>query len=174
MKGYAILAGGMTALALAACSTESARNETVVQNQTVATDAAPVAPAPALPANAAEPAPTASASATPAPDLAAGIPAALHGRWGLVPADCTSTRGDAKGLLTITADRLAFYESRGTIAQVVERDDNRLVADFAMTGEGQEWNRRMSLNVQDGGKTLIRREQGADAMPGPLKYSRCA
>lgn len=172
IKGYAILAGGMTALALAACSTETTRNETIVQNQTVAADEVPAAPAAQVAANAAAPAPAATASA--APDVAAGIPAALHGRWGLVPADCTSTRGDAKGLLTITADRLAFYESRGTIAQVVERDDSRLVADFAMTGEGQEWTRRMSLNVQDGGKTLIRREQGDDAMPGPLKYSRCA
>src|SRR4051812_2684079 len=26
------------------------------------------------------------------------IPTAIRGRWGLVPADCTSTRGDAKGL----------------------------------------------------------------------------
>src|SRR6476659_3156800 len=35
-----------------------------------------------------------------APDAAAAaIPAALHGRWGLTPGDCTSTRGDAKGLL---------------------------------------------------------------------------
>ena len=31
------------------------------------------------------------------------IPAAIQGRWGLTPADCTSTRGDAKGLLTIGA-----------------------------------------------------------------------
>ena len=29
------------------------------------------------------------------------IPAALRGRWGMTPADCTSTRGDAKGLLEI-------------------------------------------------------------------------
>src|SRR5688500_4994135 len=29
------------------------------------------------------------------------IPAAFHGRWGMVPADCTSTKGDAKGLITI-------------------------------------------------------------------------
>src|SRR5918996_4286908 len=31
------------------------------------------------------------------------IPASLHGRWGLTPGDCTSTRGDAKGLLVISA-----------------------------------------------------------------------
>src|ERR671912_3002240 len=29
------------------------------------------------------------------------IPTQYHGRWGMVPADCTSTRGDAKGLIDI-------------------------------------------------------------------------
>ncbi len=85
------------------------------------------------------------------PDTGTGIPAALHGRWGLVPADCTSTRGDNKGLLTITADTLRFYESVGTLGKVVERDTGRLVADFAMTGEGQSWTRRMVLDAEDGG-----------------------
>lgn len=173
MNGYRILAGGMTALALAACSTETTRNETVVHNETLVTDTAPGVGAPAPAANAAEPAAGATPTATPTPEPATGIPAALHGRWGLVPADCTSTRGDNKGLLTITADMLRFYESRGTIAKIVERDANRIVADFAMTGEGQEWTRRMTLDAQDDGRTLIRREQGADAMPGALKYSRC-
>ncbi len=48
--------------------------------------------------------PGASATSTETADAnAKTIPAALHGRWGMVPADCTSTRGDNKGLLTITA-----------------------------------------------------------------------
>ena len=38
---------------------------------------------------------------------------ALQGNWGMVPADCTSTRGDNKGLLRITATTLQFYESLG-------------------------------------------------------------
>ena len=33
------------------------------------------------------------------------IPAAFHGRWGMVPADCTSTRGDNKGLITVDAEQ---------------------------------------------------------------------
>lgn len=122
-----------------------------------------------------EPAPSAVPSPTAAsPDGGAGIPAALHGRWGLVPADCTSTDGDNKGLLTITGDTLRFYESVGTLGKVVERDPTRLVADFAMTGEGQEWTRRMVLDAEEGGKALVRREQGPDAMLGLLRYQRCA
>src|SRR6478752_2914554 len=54
---------------------------------------------------------TQPAKADPAP-AAMAIPAALQGRWGLTPADCMSGRSDAKGLLTIAADGLQFYESR--------------------------------------------------------------
>src|SRR5687768_11553061 len=64
-------------------------------------------------------APPANGVSAPAPPAgnqapAASIPAALHGRWGMSPADCTSTRGDAKGLLVVSADGLRFYESRAT------------------------------------------------------------
>ena len=52
-------------------------------------------------------------AAEPVNDAATAIPASLHGRWGLTPADCTSTRGDAKGLLIVSADGLKFYESLG-------------------------------------------------------------
>ncbi len=105
---------------------------------------------------------------------ATAIPAALHGRWGLVAADCTSTRGDAKGLLTIDATMLRFYESRGTLIRIAETEPSRIVADFAFSGEGQTWQRRMTLDVQDNGQTLIRRESGGDgAMPGPLRYRKC-
>lgn len=102
------------------------------------------------------------------------IPAALRGRWGLVPADCTTTRGDDKGLLEITGDRLRFYESRATIARINEQDDSRIDADFDFEGEGQRWTRRMTLDAQDGNTVLIRRDHGADAMPGPLRYEKCA
>src|SRR3954452_16808212 len=49
---------------------------------------------------------------TTVPVPASAIPPALHGRWGLTPMDCTSTRGDAKGLLIVGPADLKFYESR--------------------------------------------------------------
>ena len=103
----------------------------------------------------------------------AAIPAAAQGRWGLVPADCTSTRGDAKGLLTIDATTLKFYESRATLGKIAERSDTRLRATFAFSGEGSTWSLDEVFDVQDGGKTLIQREYGEDAQPAPLKYARC-
>ena len=102
------------------------------------------------------------------------IPVALRGRWGLVSADCISTKGDNKGLITISANDVRFYEAVATLDKIAESDPSRIVADFGFEGEGQRWQKRMLLDEQDGGKTLIRREYGADAMPGPLKYSRCA
>ena len=102
-----------------------------------------------------------------------GIPAKLHGQWGLVPGDCTSTRGDAKGLLTVSATSLGFYESRGTLSMIGDRSDTHIRASFAFSGEGMLWNRDEELDLQDDGKTLIRREYGEDAAPGPFKYTRC-
>jgi hypothetical protein len=118
----------------------------------------------------------AEATAAPLTDAAAvaTIPVAAQGRWGLVPADCSSTRGDNKGLLTIDPTTLKFFESHGTLGKIAERTDTRLRATFAFEGEGMTWTRDELLDVQDGGKTLIRREYGEDAAPGPFKYARCA
>ena len=119
----------------------------------------------------------AEATAVPAPEATAvadvTIPIAAQGRWGLVAADCTSTRGDAKGLLTIAATTLKFYESRGTLGKIAESSANRIRATFAFSGEGMTWARDEVLDVQGEGKTLIRREYGEDAAPGPFKYARC-
>lgn len=100
-----------------------------------------------------------------------GIPEAMQGRWGLVPADCTSTRGDAKGLMEVAAESLSFYESRAVLADVAERSDKRLEARFDFTGEGMRWQRDMVLVAK--GDTLVRQESGEGALPEPLTYQRC-
>ena len=119
----------------------------------------------------------ANSSVAPTPGATTGtpdeIPAALRGRWGLVPGDCTSTRGDAKGLLEITADKLEFYESVGTLDEVEEASPSRVRAEFDFEGEGMTWQRELVLEVEEGGATLVRREYGADAAPEPFRYARC-
>lgn len=114
----------------------------------------------------------APASETGAPVSAGRIPEKLRGRWGLVPADCTSTHGDAKGLLEVGADTLTFYESRATLTELRESGADRIRADFAFSGEGQEWTQDVELRIWGGAK-LIRQDRGPDAMPGPLAYARC-
>ena len=147
------------ALLLAACSSgsEPAANET---SAAAKTDPELTAAASATP------------TATPSP-VADAIPAAAQGRWGLVPADCTSTKGDAKGLLVVEPKRIKFYESVAKLGAISESNPTRLRANFAFSGEGMEWQQDMVLDVQDGGKTLIRREYGDEAAPGPFKYTRC-
>jgi hypothetical protein len=161
----------LLALALAGCS--KGEQQPPVEASATASPGAPApgpASAPASGSNASAPATGAEASAP----LSPTIPQAIQGRWGLVPADCTSDRGDAKGLLVIGPDSLRFYESAGKLGAIAERDDSRIRARFAFTGEGQAWQRDVVLDAQDGGKTLIRREYGADAAPGPFRYRRCA
>ena len=122
------------------------------------------------------PVPAASEAATPAASTTAAvtidaIPEQLRGSWGMVPADCTSTRGDAKGLLVVDATTLKFFESVGKLGAIAEASDTRIRASFDFTGEGMTWQREETLELQDG--ALIRSDAGQDAAPGPFKYTRC-
>jgi hypothetical protein len=149
-------------LALAACDNGTQGADITTEEAAAGGDLAEnssVAPV-ANPGAATDPAPTA-------------IPVALRGRWGLVPGDCTSTRGDAKGLLTITADKLEFYESVGMLDSVAEAAATRVRGSFDFEGEGMTWQRDVVLDVQDDGATLVRREYGDDAAPGPFRYAKC-
>lgn len=158
MKTLALPLAALAALAACDSAPDAAPDETLATGT-----AAPIVTA----------TPSETATPTASPTVAA-IPAAIQGRWGLVPADCTSTRGDAKGLLTIDATTLKFYESLGTLDDIEEASDTRIRASFDFMGEGMEWERDETLDVQDNGRTLIRREYGDDAAPGPFRYTRCA
>jgi hypothetical protein len=103
-----------------------------------------------------------------APKAASAIPAALHGRWGLTPADCTSTRGDAKGLLVITHGDLHFYESRAVPASDVQIDESSIAGHFDFTGEGQTWSKYEALKRD--GTRLTRTETNPAAS---YTYAKC-
>jgi hypothetical protein len=99
---------------------------------------------------------------------AAQIPAALHGRWALAPADCEPGRPDAKGLMTVLPNELRFYESRARMVKVNDSSSDSIGGDFAFTGEGQSWNRYQSLKLQ--GNALVR----TDTEPvASYTYARC-
>ena len=117
-------------------------------------------------------APPQSTAAAPAASTASGpvaaIPAVLHGRWGMTPGDCTSTRGDAKGLLIISSDGLRFYESSAKPVANAETSPNSFSADFAFTGEGQTWSKYQALSLDS--DRLIRTESSPMAS---FTYARC-
>lgn len=158
-----IALAALPALALAACDA-APTDDTAADADTTETPA-PVEPDSTTPAD--------DGAAAPDGDTAS-IPAALQGRWGLVAADCTSTRGDAKGLIEVAGDTITFYESRATLGDIAERSDDSIRAIFSFTGEGMTWTRDMALAAQDGGEALVRTEYGEDAMADPLRYSRCS
>lgn len=152
-------------LALAACQAnapDNAANDTVAAKQAEA----PVKEVETLPPDETVVEPGNATEAA----VEATIPESMQGRWGLVAADCTSTRGDAKGLLTITSDTLQFYESRAKLTKVVGNWPEKLKAEFAFTGEGQSWTRTETLSLTNSSNTLVREDE---ELAKPLRYSRC-
>jgi hypothetical protein len=107
--------------------------------------------------------------AKPLPGSASVIPVVLHGRWGLSPADCISTKGNAKGLLVVTSDGLDFHESRAVPAADAETDGNSIGGDFAFAGEGRSWTRYESLKLDK--HVLIRTETNPTAS---FSYAKCS
>lgn len=98
----------------------------------------------------------------------ASIPAALQGRWGLAPNDCTSTNGDAKGLLVIGPGSLKFYESRAVPGDNGQTSPDSISGDFHFTGEGQTWTKFEVLALQK--QELVRTESNPMAS---FTYARC-
>jgi hypothetical protein len=96
------------------------------------------------------------------------IPAALRGRWGLTPGDCTSTRGDAKGLLIVSGDELRFYESRAVPSAGAESDSDSINGNFSFTGEGQTWTKFETLQRKN--NTLVRTDSNSAAS---YTYAKC-
>jgi hypothetical protein len=101
---------------------------------------------------------------------ALAIPAAFHGRWGMVPADCTSTKGDAKGLISIDASSIKFFESNGTLTKVTLNAPENFTGTFAFTGEGQSWTNSQNLKLTNSSNTLIRSETD---VAQSYSYQRC-
>lgn len=99
------------------------------------------------------------------------IPAAFHGRWGMVPADCTSTRGDAKGLIAIDGNSIKFYEARATLTEVTGNFPENFTGTFAFTGEGQNWTKSQNLKLTGSSNTLVRSEADPSMK---FTYKRCA
>lgn len=145
---------------------ERATAETLPANAVLASSGAEPemtgANAVAPPASAVQANNSVTAVAAPAPT----IPAEYRGRWGLVPADCTSTRGDAKGLITVSDRTVRFYEATATVKEQLPSSAGGFTAAFSHTGEGQSWETVTSFARQ--GDTLTRTEgqQG-------FTYTRC-
>lgn len=175
MRGSLLLTFAIVMTLSACSSSDKGEGEPTENGMIVENDAAS---APILPDNGGLPAPAEATSSQPGPatDTAASanaIPPALRGRWGLVPKDCTTLHGDAKGLLEISATRLTFYESRGDLTKISEQEPTRIKADFAFSGEGQTWSSSFTLAVQDGAQSLILQNHSTRGSTTSHHYTRC-
>lgn len=94
------------------------------------------------------------------------IPAQYRGRWGMVAGDCTSNRGDAKGLIAIGERMVRFYESQATLKEQRPARATSFSGLFAFEGEGEKWQKVMTFTRA--GDTLLRAEEG-----GRFTYRRC-
>lgn len=176
MKLPRFATAALLASTIVACS-KPVPTETIAIDNDAASPAAGEPPhgfdAPNSVTAAAENAATEAGRGNVAANLSKHIPDDFQGRWGLTKADCTSTRGDAKGLLTISDARLTFFESKGTPDKVIGATATSFDARYDFSGEGQTWLRTERLRLVDG--KLQRR---TDAEPGQeppvnLTYSRC-
>jgi len=161
----------LVALALTACGQSADDSKIAIDNGVPASDVE------TLPADDRASAPAQTGAAAPNATMPAAmptqIPQSFHGRWGINRADCTSTRGDAKGLLTIDGARLTFYESKGTLGKVLGATPGSFDASYGFMGEGDTWERVERLRLVDG-----RLQRRTDAAPGQeppvnLTYERC-
>ena len=160
------------ALALAACQQPADDSNIAINNEVTAAEAANAA-VEALPPSEQAGDPNIINGLNEADDPGsedpnvAFIPAQYRGRWGMVAADCTSTRGDAKGLITIADTTIKFYESIANLKERRPAIATSFSGLFGFTGEGQNWQKVMTFTRDD--NTLTRAEQ-----EGRFTYTRCA
>src|SRR3546814_12000036 len=95
-------------------------------------------------------------NAVDAVETATVLPVDFQGRWGLVANDCDPARDDNKGLMTVAADTLKFYESRGVVKTVPIASPPTHTPDLAFTAEGPTLTHIDTSTLLHGGKPLSR------------------
>jgi hypothetical protein len=157
----------LLALALTACQQNDPNNIAIDEGNSLNAD---VETLPADESSAAGEEDAEANTAMPVPPDAetnAAIPAQYHGRWGMVPGDCTSTRGDNKGLIEVGGKTIKFYEAVATLKEQRPAIATSFSGLFAFTGEGQNWEKVMTFTRT--GDALKRAEES-----GTFTYKRCA
>ena len=165
----------LLAIALAACQQQANDTDIAIDNQVNAAEAAN-ADIEMLPPSEEGGAPVASANAgVPLNDTeddsensppVAVIPGQYRGRWGMNANDCDPGRSDNKGLMTIRANSIRFYESTASLQEQRPAIATSFSGTYSFTGEGQTWERVMTLTRT--GNTLKRVQ--AD---GNFTYTHC-
>lgn len=163
----AIAAATAAALFLTACDRTPEHREAV--NNAAITDSTPDEAPPPATNNSFSPEDAANGVGAASPAETA-IPAAFHGRWGMVPGDCGPDASIAKGLMVVDGAKLRFYESVGKPAVVTNPTPSSMQGRFSFSGEGMEWSKDMVLTLKGDGSILVRTESDPKAS---YSYNRC-
>ena len=161
-----LLPAALLSLALIACTQSDPNNISIDE----ANNSSATADVEVLPPSENDAMPTEDGNATvgnEAAPAASAIPTQYRGRWGMVAADCTSTRGDAKGLITVSDTSIKFYEARATLKEQRPAIATSFSGLYGFSGEGQTWEKVVTLTRT--GNTLKRADD-----EGSYNYNRCA
>jgi hypothetical protein len=83
----------------------------------------------------------------------APVPKQFRGSWAGSPAQCG--RGtDSESSLTVYADRVRFYASRGPVYGVKRISDQEIEVDVELSGEGEVLHSTLRFRLSDNGRTL--------------------
>ena len=80
------------------------------------------------------------------------IPQAFRGNWSSSAAKCGKPGDDMR--LTVSGDRLTFYESAGKVTSARPLSPNRLRVSATYSGEGETWSDSATLTLSGDGDTL--------------------
>ena len=157
---------GIAALfALAACSQQEAGDANIEIDNVANADVEPL-PANEAAVNDADDAGSEQPSPPGTPE-AGMIPAQYRGRWGMNAADCEQGRADNKGMITIGEKSIRFYESTATLKEQRPAVAISFSGLFTFTGEGQSWEKVVTLTRS--GDTLTRADDESS-----YDYKRCS
>lgn len=95
------------------------------------------------------------------------IPAQFWGKWDFDLESCSSPASE--GRLVISAGRVEFYESRGSVQNVVTHSNSDLELSIELSGEGETWISDRYFQLSDDQKSLTDITSGK---PGFMRY-RC-
>ena len=102
---------------------------------------------------------------------AQAIPERFTGVWDFGDGTC-DRQSDLR--LNVGSRRIQFYASTGQVNGFEQVNADTIVVNLDMTGEGETWQDRMRLSLENGGRVLVTQDQTGYGEEQPLRRKRCA
>ncbi len=93
-----------------------------------------------------------------------------RGVWDSVDGDCSAL---SNLRITIFADRIAFWESVGSVQTIERRENGDRLIDLAMSGEGETWTQTIKLELDSTGTRMVTTMVGGDNSEVSVARRKC-